>query len=220
MISLLIMDVSGSTKSAQGLSEDIKWLEKEISDWLEHQEKSYVNYRMGDELFIISSKPHYTLFIAFYAKLLWRENSFPLKCSFHTIDVEYPKTDPEEWTHAAIKDTRNALDEVKKSTIQDFTGVDIDSSIDVALMYVTDILNNLTGLQREVLLLKMSGLTQKEIAETLNKSHSTISAHLQKSRGRQLEVILDFLESHYKDEVDLSKLQNKVTQSFRKSGDR
>ena len=220
MISLLIMDVSGSTKSAQGLSEDIKWLEKEISDWLEHQEKSYVNYRMGDELFIISSKPHYTLFIAFYAKLLWQENSFPLKCSFHTIDVEYPETDPEEWTHAAIKDTRNALDEVKKSTIQDFTGVDIDSSIDVALMYVTDILNNLTGLQREVLLLKMSGLTQKEIAETLNKSHSTISAHLQKSRGRQLEVILDFLESHYKDEVDLSKLQNKVTQSFRKSGDR
>lgn len=220
MISLLIMDVSGSTKATQGLSKEIKWLEKEISDWLDHQKKYYVNYRMGDELFIISSKPHYTLFIGIYAKLLWRENSFPLKCSFHTVDVEYPETDPEEWTHAAIKDTRNALDEVKKSTIQDFAGVDIDESIDVALMYVTDILNDLTDLQRGVMLLKMSGLTQKEIAETLNKSHSTISAHFQKSRGRQLEVILDFLKSHYKDEVDLLELQNKVTQSFRKSGDR
>jgi len=220
MISLLIMDVSGSTKAAQGLSKEIKWLEKEISDWLGHQEKSYVNYRMGDELFIISSKPHYTLFIAFYAKLLWRKSSFPLKCSFHTIDVEYPDTDPEEWTHAGIKDTRNALNEVKKSAIQDFAGVDVDSSVGVALMYVTDISNSLTELQRAVLLLKMSGLTQKEIAETLNKSHSTISAHYQKSRGRQLEVIQDFLQSYYEDDVDITELQNKVTRSFRKSGDR
>lgn len=219
MISLLIMDVSGSTKADRNLSKEIKRLEKEISDWLRHQEKFYVNYRMGDELFIISSKPHYTLFIAFYAKLLWRKNSFPLKCSFHTIDVEYPDTDPEEWTHAGIKDTRNALDEIKKSAIQDFAGVDIDSSLDVALMYVTDILNNLTELQRGVLLMKMSGMTQKEIAEALNKSHSTISAHYHKSRGRQLEVILDFLQSYYADEVDIAGLQNKVTRSFRKSGD-
>ena len=220
MISLLIMDVSGSTKATQDLSKEIKWLEKEISGWLSHQEKSYVNYRMGDELFIISSKPHYTLFIAFYAKLLWRENSFPLKCSFHTIDEKFPETDPEEWTDAGIKETRIALDNVKKSAIQDFAGVDIDCSIDVALMYVTDILNNLTGLQREVLLMKMSNMTQKEIASSLNKSHSTISAHFQKSRGRQLEVILNFLESCYKDEVNLTELQNKVIQSFRKSGDR
>src|SRR5699024_9689041 len=189
MISLLIMDVSGSTKAAQGLSKEIKWLEKEISDWLAHQEKSYVNYRMGDELFIISSKPHYTLSIAFYAKLLWRKSSFPLKCSFHTIAVEYADTDPDECTHAGIKDTRTAID--------DFAGVDVDSSVGVALMYVTDISNSPTELQRGVLLLKMSGLTQKEIAETLNKSHSTISAHYQKSRGRQLEVIQDFLQSYY-----------------------
>lgn|SRR5699024_4557082 len=220
MISLLIMDVSGSTKAAQGLSKEIKWLEKEIAGWLGQQDESYVNYRMGDELFILSSKPHYTLFISFYAKLLWWENSFPLKCSFHTIDIAYPKTDPEEWTDSAIKDTRNALDDVKKSAIQDFAGVDIDGAIDVALMYATDIFNNLTKLQRRVLLLKMSGLTQKEIAETLNKSHSTISVHYQKSRGRQLEVILDFLKTYHEDEVDISELQNKVTQSFRKSGDR
>lgn len=220
MISLLIMDVSGSTKAANGLSKEIKWLEKEISGWFDYQEKFYVNYRMGDELFIISSKPHYTLFIAFYAKLLWRENSFPLKCSFHTIDVEYPERDPEEWTHAGIKDTRNALDEVKKSAIQDFAGVDVESPVDVTLMYVTDISNSLTELQRSVLLLKMSGMTQKEIAETLNKSHSTISAHYHKSRGRQLEVIQDFLKSYYEEEVDISELQNKVTRSFRKSGDK
>lgn len=219
MISLLIMDVSGSTKATEGLSKEIKWLEKEISCWLDDEEKSYVNYRMGDELFIISSKPHYTLFIGVYAKLLWRENSFPLKCSSHTIDIEYPDTNPEEWTHASIKDTRAALDAVKKSQIQDFAGVDIEESIDVALMYVTDILNNLTVLQREVLLLKMSGLTQKEIAHVLNKSHSTISAHFQKSRGRQLEVIVDFLESYHEDEVDISGLKEKVAQSFRKLGD-
>lgn len=220
MISLLIMDVSGSTKATKGLSKEIKQLEKEISSWLDNQEKSYVNYRMGDELFIISSKPHYTLFIGFYAKLLWSENSFPLKCSFHTIDIEYPDKDPEEWTHASIKDTRGALDAVKKSPIQDFAGVDVDEPVDIALMYATDILNNLTALQREVLLLKMSGLAQKEIAEVLNKSHSTISAHFQKSRGRQLEVILSFLESYYEGKVDISGLQNKVSQSIRKSGDR
>ena len=159
------------------------------------------------------------LFVSFYAKLLWRENNFPLKCSFHTVDVEYPDTDPEEWTHAAIKEVRNALDEVKNSAIQDFAGVDVESSVDIALMYVTDILNSLTELQRSVLLLKMSGMTQKEIAETSNKSHSTISAHYKKSRGRQLEVILDFLQSYYADEVDIAGLQNKVTRSFRKSGD-
>ncbi|SOC38995.1 helix-turn-helix transcriptional regulator [Salinicoccus kekensis] len=219
MISLLIMDVSGSTRATKELPKEIKWLEHEISCWLDGEEKSYVNYRMGDELFVLSSKPHFTLFIAFYAKLLWWETEFPLKCSFHTVDIQYPDVDPEEWTDASVKDVRNSLDAIKNSSIQDFAGVGMPEAANVALMYATDILNNLTKLQREVLLLKMTGITQKEIAEILNKSHSTISAHFRKSRGAQLEVILNFLESHYKDETDITELKKKVVESIRKSGE-
>ena len=63
------MDVSGSSKANDTLFDRLKWMEEEITSWLSGQNFFHVDYRMGDELFILSSRAHYTLFVAIYAKL-------------------------------------------------------------------------------------------------------------------------------------------------------
>lgn len=218
MLSMLIMDVSGSTRASETIFEELKQLETSIHSWLKDDAHFHVNYRMGDELFILSSKAHYTLFIAFYAKLLWNEKDFPLKCSFHTAEIDYPTGDPEEWSHASIKETRNALEDIKSSGIQDFASVEIPEEINIALMYATDIFNNMTRAQQDVVRLKISGERQKDIAHSLNKSHSTISAHFMKSRGNQLTIILEFLKDYY--QVDTMEIAQRFKDSIKKSGDR
>src|SRR5699024_9303151 len=197
MISSLIMDISGSSGADKEVFDDLKMLEYDIKSWILDNDFSHVDYRMGDELFVLSSIPHNTLFIAIYAKLLWPHNDFPLKCSIHTADVEPPAGDPEHWSHKSIKDTRKALGELKKSAIQDFTSPDLPDSIVIPLMYLTDIINNMTPLQREVVLLKLSGRRQTDIARILDKNESTVSAHYSKSRGRQFGIITNFLSDYY-----------------------
>ncbi|WP_170288613.1 sigma-70 family RNA polymerase sigma factor [Salinicoccus hispanicus] len=206
------MDVSGSSKATEAIFKNLKWLEKEIGTWLTGDSFSHVNYRMGDELFILSSREHYTLFIAIYAKLLWESGDFPLKCSFHSADMEIPEGDPEQWSHEAIKDTRRALDQVKKSYIQDFTSPEMSQEVDVALMYATDILNHMTDIQRQVASFKIGGMLQKDISARLDKNESTISAHYSKSRGRQLTSILAFLAEYY--QVDDGPLREGFSTSF------
>ncbi|WP_017549014.1 sigma factor-like helix-turn-helix DNA-binding protein [Salinicoccus carnicancri] len=197
MISSLIMDISGSSGADKEVFDDLKTLESDIRTWILDDDFSHVDYRMGDELFVLSSTPHNTLFIAIYAKLLWPHNDFPLKCSFHTADVEPPAGDPEQWSHQSIKDTREALGEIKKSAIQDFTSPGLPDRIAIPLMYLTDIINNMTPLQREVALLKLSGRRQTDIARILDKNESTVSAHYSKSRGRQFSIIMTYLSDHY-----------------------
>lgn len=212
MISVLIMDVSGSSRAGGEVFDHLSWLEKEISTWLSDEDFSHVDHRMGDELFILSSTGHYTLFIAIYAKLLWPDNDFPLKCSYISADLEPPEGDPEQWSSPAIKDTRSALDEIKKSAIQDFTSPDMTDEIDIATMYLTDILNSMTELQQEVASFKLGGMRQKDISLLLDKNESTISAHYRKSRGRQLEHILSFLTEYHS--VNIDSLNEKFTASL------
>ncbi|WP_020008263.1 sigma-70 family RNA polymerase sigma factor [Salinicoccus albus] len=212
MISVLIMDVSGSSRAGEEVFEHLSWLEKEISTWVSDEDFFHVDYRMGDELFILSSTRHYTLFIAIYAKLLWPDNDFPLKCSYISADTEPPEGDPEQWSSQEIKDTRSALDEIKKSAIQDFASPGMTDEIDVATMYLTDILNGMTPLQQEVASLRLGGMRQKDISLMLDKNESTISAHYRKSRGRQLERILSFLVQYH--DTDIDKLNEKFTASF------
>ncbi|WP_237604815.1 MULTISPECIES: sigma-70 family RNA polymerase sigma factor [Salinicoccus] len=206
------MDVSGSSKATEDIFENLKWLEKEIGTWLAGDAFSHVDYRMGDELFILSSRENYTQFIAIYAKLLWESGDFPLKCSFHSADMKIPEGDPEQWSHEAIKDTRNALDQVKKSYIQDFASPGMSQEVDIGLMYATDILNHMTDIQRQVACLKLGGMLQKDISAQLGKYESTISAHYSKSRGRQLASILSFLSEYY--HVDDGPIREAFRNSF------
>lgn len=197
MISSLIMDISGSSDAGKEVFDDLRWLETEIQSWVSDNDFSHVNYRMGDELFVLSSIPCTTLFIAIYAKLLWPHTDFPLKCSYHTADVEPPAEDPEQWSHQSIKDTREALGDIKKSPIQDFASPKMPNDVAIPLMYLTDILNGMTPLQQEVASLRLSGMPQTDIARILDKNESTISAHYSKSRGRQLGIIITFLADYY-----------------------
>ncbi|WP_245608169.1 sigma-70 family RNA polymerase sigma factor [Salinicoccus luteus] len=208
------MDVSGSSKANDTLFDRLKWMEEEITSWLSGQNFFHVDYRMGDELFILSSRAHYTLFVAIYAKLLWDNHGFPLKCSFHTADIPAPEGDPEQWSHEAVKETRNALETIKKSAVQDFISPDMDPPVEIALMYATDILDHMTDIQHQVASLKLGGMLQKDISSLLGKNESTISAHYSKSRGRQLEKILEFLSDHY--QVDDTPLRSAFSRSFRK----
>ncbi|AKG74154.1 sigma factor-like helix-turn-helix DNA-binding protein [Salinicoccus halodurans] len=197
MISSLIIDISGSSDADKEVLDDLRRMETEIKTWVADDDFSHVNHRMGDELFALSSVPYNTLFIAIYAKLLWYHSDFPLKCSYHTADIEPPDGNPEQWSHRTVKDTREALEAIKKSSIQDFASPGMPDEIVIPLMYLTDILSGMTPLQQEVASLRLSGMPQKDIACILDKNESTVSAHYSKSRGRQLGIIITFLAARY-----------------------
>lgn len=54
MIGLFIMDVSGSTAhgNADEISHRLQQLETAINQWTQPLNRRYVNFRMGDELFL------------------------------------------------------------------------------------------------------------------------------------------------------------------------
>lgn len=214
MISSLIMDISGSSQADKAVFKDLGWLEKEIRTWVADNDFSHVDYRMGDELFVLSSIPYHTLFIAIHAKLLWPHNDFPLKCGYHTADIEPPKADPEQWSHPAIKDTRKSLESVKKLAVLDFASPKMPDEIEIALMYATDIINGMTPLQQEVASLKIAGMLQRDISQALDKTESTVSAHYRKSRGKQLEHIIYFLADYY--EVNIQALNDHFRNSLKR----
>lgn len=152
---------------------------------------------MGEELFILSSQPHYTILLSFYAKSLWPASEFPLKCSFHTVDVPFPEDNPAFWNHWTVRELRESLQTIKKSKVQDFSCPDMPKGIEIALMYATDIFRTVTPLQQEVMQYYLTGITQKEIAKLTKRSVSTISKHVHASRVKQLTEIIDYVSEHY-----------------------
>ena len=194
---MLILDVSNSTKAPPEIYNHLSFIERKLRSLNTDNNKRYMNYRMGEELFIISSQPYYTILLSFYAKSLWPASDFPLKCSFHTVDDSYPEYNPDRWDHPAIKAVRESLEAIKKSKVQDFSSPDMPKGIEIALMYATDIFRTVTPLQQEVMQYYLTGISQKEIAKLTQRSVSTISKHVQVSRVKQLSEIIDYVIEHY-----------------------
>lgn len=194
---MLILDVSNSEKAPSGIYNHFSYIERKLRDLNSSENKLYMNYRLGKELFILSSEPHYTILLAFYAKSLWPASDFPLKCSFHTIDDSYPEYNPDRWNHPSIETVRAALQKIKKSKIQDFTSPEMPKGIEIACMYATDIFRTVTPLQQEVMQYYLTGMTQKNIAKLTRRSVSTISKHVHASRVKQLTEIIDYVIEQY-----------------------
>lgn len=194
---MLIMDVTNSTKAPPEIYEHLSLIERKLQNLNSDDNKLYMKYRMGDELFILSSEPHYTVLLAFYAKSLWPASDFPLKCSFLTVEAPFPEYNPEFWNHWSMKALRESLEEIKKSKVQDFACPDMPKGIDIALMYATDIFRNVTALQQEVMQYYLTGMRQKDIAKLTRRSVSTISKHVHASKVKQLTEIIDYVIEHY-----------------------
>lgn len=197
IISILILDVSNSTKAPPEIYNHLSLIERKLQSLNTEQNKLYMNYRMGEELFILSSQPHYTILLSFYAKSLWPASDFPLKCSFNTVDVPYPKGNRVFWNHWSVRELRESLQTIKKSKVQDFSCPDMPKGIEIALMYATDIFRTVTPLQQEVMQYYLTGITQKEIARLTHRSVSTISKHVHASRVKQLTEIIDYVIEQY-----------------------
>ena len=197
IISMLILDVSNSSKAPPEIYSHLSHIEGKLRSLNSDESKLYMNYRMGEELFILSSQPYYSILLAFYAKSLWPASGFPLKCSFHTVDDYYPEYNPERWNHPSIKAVRESLQTIKKSKVQDFASPDMPKGIEIALMYATDIFRTVTPLQQEVMQYYLTGITQKEIARLTQRSVSTISKHVHASRVKQLTEIIDYVSEQY-----------------------
>ena len=194
---MLILDVSNSTKAPPEIYNHLSRIERKLQDLNTFDNKLYMKYHIGEELFILSSQPHYSILLAFYAKSLWPTSDFPLKCSFHTVDDSYPEYYPDRWDHPSIKAVRESLQTIKKSKVQDFSCPDMPKGIEIALMYATDIFRTVTPLQQEVMQYYLTGITQKEIAKLTKRSVSTISKHVHASRVKQLTEIIDYVITHY-----------------------
>lgn len=197
ILSMLIMDVSNSTKAPKEIYDHLAFIEEKLQELNTGQNKIYVNYRMGDELFILSDTEHYTALLSLYVKVLWSASDFPLKCSFHSVDIPFPEGNPEHWNHPSIKTVRESLQSIKKSNMQDFASPYMTKGIEIALMYATDIFRDLTESQQEVMQYYLTGMSQKDIAAETNKSVATISKHVQLSRVKQLTEIIDYVKSTY-----------------------
>lgn len=194
---MLIMGVSNSTKAPPEIYEHLSLVERKLQSLNTDENKLYMNYRMGEELFILSSQPYYTILLSFYAKSLWPASEFPLKCSFLTVDVPFPESNPEFWNHWSVKSLRESLQTIKKSKVQDFSSPDMPRGIEIALMYATDIFRTVTPLQQEVMQYYLTGMSQKEIAKLTKRSVSTISKHVHASKVKQLTEIIDYVIEHY-----------------------
>lgn len=194
MIGLFIMDVTGSTSNSNSkdISRYLAKLEQRIKVWCEDLPVSYINYRMGDELFFVSSSPANTMVLSYYIKLCWPFKKQPIKFGISIGEAQLPTSNFEHWNDPLIKHARLALDEIKDQDLTDFNLVydsDITPLCNTIFYYLTDILNEHTEVQRDVFLASLTHESQNELAVHLNKSVSTISAHLKKARSKQLHTI-------------------------------
>lgn len=197
MTGLFIMDVSGSTShdNMVTVSRLLVTLEENIKNWTSDF-KSYINYRMGDELFFICESPSTTLVLAYYIKLVWPLFNQPVKFGIAVGDIEFPNQHIEQWNDPLIKSARIALNDIKSNDAVDFKLVGSDEDAlynDVLFYYLTDIMQNQTPLQREIFLASLTTDSQKELAALTRRSNSTISNHLKKGRSKQLHLIEQLL---------------------------
>lgn len=193
MTGLFIMDVSGSTShdNMDVVSRTLMKLEEEIKNWTSDF-RSYINYRMGDELFFVCESAGTALVLAYYIKLIWPLNHQPVKFGIAAGDVDFPDDGIEQWNDPLIKSARLALIDIKSNEAADFKiAGTFDTTLynDVLFYYLTDIIQNQTPLQREIFLVSLITPSQKELANVTRRSSSTISAHLKKGRAKQLHLI-------------------------------
>ena len=201
MLGIFIMDVTHSTSyhNTEEISDFLIKLEKNITEWTAVLPRSYVNFRMGDELFFVSDSPSSTLVLAYYIKLLWPFNNQPIKFGIAIGDALMPDNQFEHWNDPLIKRARVALDDIKTHDQVDFKLVAPDDSSlynHILFYYLTDIMQMQTDIQRQVYLHSLTTSTQKELARLCSKSVSTISTHLKKGRSRQLMLIQQSLKDY------------------------
>ncbi|WP_414046459.1 hypothetical protein ACMGE7_05835 [Macrococcus equi] len=210
MLSLFVMDVSGSTKlnNSEKISQMLEKLTADIHNWTKDLSFSYVNFRMGDELFFVCDSVSVTLLTSFYIKLLWPFKAQPVKFGISASHDPLPEGNLEHWNAPVIKQARTNLSKIKQSDVSDFfltiNGTNVDVINNVLYPYLTEITNQHSDMQRKAVLLSYCYTQQKEIAETLNKSISTISEHLKKGHKKQLTLIEAALQNI--DETDDLKL--------------
>ncbi|MCE4956982.1 hypothetical protein [Macrococcoides caseolyticum] len=195
MLSLFVMDVSSSTKfnNADEISQQLIQLTIEIEKWTENIPYKYINFRMGDELFFVSSSLSATLFSSYYIKLLWPFKHQPVKFGIAACEGDFPEGNLEHWNAPIIKQARYNLAQIKHSDVSDFymtiDGQNIDIYNQVVFPYLTEIVRNHSEMQRQAILLSFVYPQQKDIAQALDKGVSTISEHLKKGHKKQLQSI-------------------------------
>ncbi|TDM04199.1 sigma-70 family RNA polymerase sigma factor [Macrococcus carouselicus] len=217
MIGLFIMDVSGSTayNNTEEISEKLQQLEHAIKEWTRPLNRSYVNFRMGDELFFVCDAPGSMLMLAYYIKLSWPLKSQTLKFGLTIGDSTLPDEDYEHWNNPIIKKARLALDSIKTNEQVDLCLDAPEASMinHVLFYYLTDILQQLTDIQREVLLNSLAFPVQRELAVHMDRSFSTVSTHLKKARSRQLALIEEEL-LHFSPETVNEEMRHHIRQTL------
>lgn len=195
MLSLFVMDVSNSTKynNADEIKGLLIQLTHDIATWTKTLDFKYINFRMGDELFFVTNNLTATLLISYYIKLLWPLKRQPIKFGIAASNCELPKGNLEHWNAPIIKQARYNLEQIKHSDISDMylTIDNEDTSFlnDILYPYLTEIIQSHSMMQRNTILLSHVFEQQKDIAQYLNKSMSTISEHLKKGHKKQLLLI-------------------------------
>ncbi|WP_431808731.1 hypothetical protein [Lysinibacillus sphaericus] len=205
-VSIFILDVSDSSKF-----EDGRELSGYLSDWqnvlnsLNNITKIKSKHRMGDEIICIVEGYSSAMMIANYLIYNWYyEKNMPyfgLSCGL--IDEDINDIDMETWNHLLVKRARIANDLIKdeknRKGLIEFNPLDKFKSNEIELINIllnlqSAIIVDQTKKQREILGLYSLIRSQKEIANMINKSTSTVSGHY---TGGKSDLILEAAQSVY-----------------------
>ncbi|MBP3041560.1 hypothetical protein J9303_19140 [Bacillaceae bacterium Marseille-Q3522] len=199
-VSVFIMDVTNS--SAGNWKEMTSYLQqwqKDISSWCKQILPAKVIHRRGDEILFLGASPFSAYTIAYQIGLHWRYNRqkpyFGL--SFGTMEDQIEEIDLEIWNHPLIKMARLASEKLKQDKHRQTMYMDTISYDNTRLVQTADLINLLfdhqhvlrekqSPQQRLVGALYMIYQEQKTVAELLNKTPATISAHFKKGNWELL----------------------------------
>ncbi|WP_214696552.1 hypothetical protein [Exiguobacterium sp. s160] len=203
-VSIFILDVSDSSKFENGRELSTYLYDcQNMLESLNNVIKIKSKYRMGDEIICLVEGYSSAIMIANYLIYNWyyEENMpyFGLSCGL--IDEDINDIDIETWNHLLVKKARIANDLIKEeknrkgliefNPLNKFNDNEIEL-INTLLDLQSAIIVDQTNKQREILGLYSLIRSQKEIANKINKSTSTVSGHY---TGGKSDLILEAAKS-------------------------
>ncbi|WP_339146034.1 MULTISPECIES: hypothetical protein [unclassified Sutcliffiella] len=202
-VSILIMDVTNSSKNWNEITGYLEEVEGITQKWTRGLPSAKVKHRLGDEMVGIFDHFSTAYTIAFYISQLWKYRGQPpyFGITFGTVEEDIQHIDLDKWNHPLMGLARSANDKIKHSAQRTsilFLPEDeimAKPSLDMAnllLAYQHKLMSEQTELQHLIMKLFAILDEQKAIAKLVNKSPSTISSHYKKGN---CEIILKTLKT-------------------------
>jgi hypothetical protein len=200
-VSVLMMDVTNSSKNWNDIMNYLGEIEQTIGKWTRGLPNVKVKHRLGDEIVCIFDHFSTAYIVAFYISQVWRYKNQPpyFGLTFGMVDGDLSGIDIDKWNHPVMGQARLANETIKRAHNRtsmlllpetNLIGTPSVEMTNLLLEYQHKMMKEQTDIQRRISMLYSILDEQKAIADIVNKSPSTISSHYKKGN---CEIILKTL---------------------------